>query len=923
MDEQFLMANRKESRTYFHLYREPRVLFFICDQSFSGFIVDRSREGLGVVVPDEDREIQPGDIISAMYIDKPEMEYCVEGLKIVYSKRDDISRKVNVGVMVADDEQINQLDRVFKKLMEAKKPAKKRKAASTPQQKPSKPDRLPASRMENHYGDEAVKSRLEWIKEHYGINARFLKSNRLYQDRVVGHIENYIGTVEVPVGIAGPILVKGTYTDGYVAVPIATSEGALVSSITRGAKACSMCGGIRVHVTRQHMIRAPMFVCENMDGAINLQKWIEQHQTKIVKKAESVSSVARLTRLESVLFNNALHIKFFYDTGDASGQNMTSACTFFACEWIETKIKNDPSIKYSYYRIEGNFSGDKKINYQNFITGRGVGVVADAFVKENVLRRLLRVKPEEIVEGWRHAEVAASQIGMFGANINFANVVAGIFTATGQDIACVHESAGGILKVNQEEGGVRISAFLPSLVIGTVGGGTNLPSQRECLDIMGCYGNGRVFRLAEIIAAACLSLDLSTMAAIASGDFVHAHEKLGRNRPKKTLARSEVNKRFFNKMVYDKECKVVSARKKVIDASAGVTSSILNKRRVGYTGIFKYTLSFEKGKRSWSEPLVLKLKSSDTEMVEIGINIARLSGEDRLPGLFEAYHDVFGYDRSCVREILMYEQADDRVKRYFPRLYGSMINEDRGIYSVLMEDFSDQPMLNKVDDISEWTEPRIRKVLSTLAEIHSIYLDNYETLMEAVPLKKYNPDTIYQCRHLLRELTKYNYSRHTDIVSKELQKILNKYLRKLYDHTEGMQRFPMTLSHNDSNPRNILFRRYKDGDFPIMYDWELSLIQNPQHDLVEFLVFVLPRDNFTDNFNKYAEFYLDELNRISGLKFGKTEFFGVLLMNALDLAAVRFNLYLLVHNINRFGFLGRVYANLAHLITSRYRYVFG
>ncbi|MDP7421879.1 MAG: phosphotransferase, partial [bacterium] len=865
-----------------------------------------------------------GDIISSMYIVHPEKDYCVEGLTVAFAKRDDVARKINVGVMAAGQEQKDQLATVFALLMEARKPAKKQRKKKVEEKKRGiHPDRIPASRMLNHYDDEAVKSRLDWIKEFYGINARYLKSNRLYPDRVVGHIENYVGTVEVPVGVAGPILVKGTYTDGYVAVPIATTEGALVSSITRGARACNMCGGVKVHVTRQHMLRAPMFICQDMDGAINLQRWIEKHREEIIAKAESISSVARLVRLEPVLFNNALHVKFFYDTGDASGQNMTSACTFFACEWIETKVKEYSSIKYRHYRIEGNFSGDKKLNYQNFILGRGISVVADAFVNERVLRRLLRVTPGDLVDGWRNAEVAAAQIGMFGANINFANVVAGVFTATGQDIASVHESAGGIIKVYCEGDGVRVSTVLPSLVIGTVGGGTSLPSQRECLEIMGCYGSGRVFRLAEIIAAACLSLDLSTMAAIASGDFVHAHERLGRNRPKKTLAKSEVNKKFISQLLYDKEARVISAKTKDIDASAGVTSSILNKRRMGYTGIFRYTLALEKEDRKYEQPVVLKLKSSDTEMVEIGINIARLSGEDRLPGLFEAYHDVFGYEQSCVREILIYEKSCDTVKQYFPRLYGSMINDERSIYSLVMEDFNDQPMLNTIDNTESWTEERIKSMLTALADIHGAYLGDYRALQDVVPIKVFDPETVYKARHLLRELTKYNYSRHTDIVSKQLLKILNKYLRKLPEHTEGMAAFPMTLSHNDSNPRNVCFRRQDGGDIPIIYDWELSLIQNPQHDLVEFLVFVLPNEKFTDNFNKYADFYLVELRKRTGKRFSKKAFFDVLLMNALDLAAVRINLYLLVHNINRFGFLKRVYGNLAHLITSHYGMVFG
>ncbi|MBN4077354.1 hydroxymethylglutaryl-CoA reductase, partial [Sulfobacillus acidophilus] len=399
------------------------------------------------------------------------------------------------------------------------------------------------------YSEEARLERLSFIREKTAAKLKSMQDTSLVAQRLTGNIENLIGSVEIPVGIAGPLLVKGEKARGTFYAPLATTEGALVASATRGATAISKSGGVSTKVVKQQMIRVPLFILSKMKGAFLFVDWIRDHVDEIREQTKKVSRHAQLISLEPFLLGNMVHIKFFYATGDAAGQNMTTTCTWQACQWIMQQMKHIPQIEFENFIIDANMSGDKKVNYQSFISGRGTRVISECFLDEAVLKKVLKVTPAQLAEAQRVVLSGSIQVGMIGHNINVANIIAAMFTSLGQDIACVHESSLAQLNIHEVQGGVYASMVLPSLIIGTVGGGTHLPRQNEFLQILGCAGPSNSAKLAEIIAGFCLSLDISTLSAVANGQFASAHEKLGRNKPVKWFSKEDLSGEFFLKLL--------------------------------------------------------------------------------------------------------------------------------------------------------------------------------------------------------------------------------------------------------------------------------------------------------------------------------------------------------------------------------------
>lgn len=901
-----MRSKRQNPRTFFY-EGLPAVLFFIKDKTYSGFISDRSRNGLGIITSDSTLDVIPGDVISRIYIGKPENEYVVEELKIAYISYDESEGNYRLGIYADSEEIANRLNKVMHQATEERVSFGAEEFKNT---------KIPYFGGQEHYSTTAIETRLKWLQEVTKTKIEYLPQSILEPRALAGNIENYIGAVQIPIGISGPILVKGTYTDDYIPIPIATIEGALVSSLNRGIKVCNLAGGIRTQVTRQSMVRAPVFFCNDLAGAVNLERWVHNNMKFIIDKAESVSSVAQLISIEPFIFGNALHLRFSYQTGDAAGQNMTTACTWYACEWIADKIAGDNSIGFDYYMIEGNMSGDKKINFQNIIKGRGIAVVAEVIIPEQILQKILRVSAKEMANGWSAAEAGGMRIGMIGSNVNFANVIAGIFVSTGQDIASIHESSLGIIKMIEEDGNLRVHAYLPSLVIGTVGSGTNLPVQKECLNIMGCDGQGKVYRLAEIIAASCLALDISTAAAISTNEFVSAHERLGRNRPKAALSKSKLNAQFFTKLLNSKDRVITFVEELPIINNQGIVSTILDKKRNGIKGIFKYHLKAKSPKQEKEDNFtaILKLKSSDKEIINIGLGLSRLSGQDRLPGLFEANLNIFGFNDSHLREIEFYRNMTPEIARFCPNILGTGFDERRNIFAILMEDLSDTSHFNTVDDPSFWDDSSIKTALEQLADFHSVYFQKPEDIPVEIKVNQFDPDTLLEAGEFLTTLTQYNANRFPELISGKLLKIFQNYFENNVEAYELMLKTPMTLTHNDCNPRNLCFKEENDEIKLILYDWELPCFQNPQHDLIEFLSFTLPENTPLHLFTDYAIYYCQQIEKKVGRRFLKKSFLDALYINALDLATVRFNLYLLAHNIVKFSFLKRVYKNLGNFI---------
>ncbi len=774
--------------------------------------------------------------------------------------------------------------------------------------------KIPQFTRRKHYQPEAVSARIQWAEAMSGTKLNHMLHSGLKPEALAGNIENYIGTVQIPVGVAGPLLINGVYANGYIPLPIATTEGALISSITRGAQTCNEAGGIIVSVRRQTMVRAPVFFCSDMDGAINLERWIQDHIEAIRDKAESFSSVARLVQVLTHVFDNTVHVQFYYSTGDASGQNMTSACTLMACRWIKRRLRHHPHIGLENFMIEGNLSGDKKANFQNFSLGRGITVTSTCRIPGPLLKSRLRISPERFVRYYQAGEVGALQAGMVGANINFANIIAGLFSSTGQDIACVHESALGYLKMRQDNEDLVVSAYLPSIVIGTVGGGTQLPTQAECLALMGCAGAGKAFRFAEIIGAACLALDLSTAAAVATNEFVHAHEHFGRNRPNAKLAWSQIDTKFFSDLLDNDSIIIESVTRGDLDTRNGIISDVAQSGSHGVSGLFRYHLRLRLEKKVKKATSVLKIKPSVQELVTIGVRVARLTGDDTLGGLFESQFQVFNLKNSNIREIGLYQKVDRRLAAYMPRIYGTRCEHRRNIFAILMEDLSECFLLNTGNDPSKWQPEHIKAALAGLSDMHAVYWNGHHKLPKSVPIEAISVSRYKSSKPLLQALTRFNAARYPDLISNSLKELLEKVLDDLPAFVSKLEHQPMTLTHNDFNPRNLCFRTHGGSLQLVAYDWELATYQNPQHDVMEFLLFTLAADAPLALIDRYADdYYRMLLQKVDHLP-PRDEFFKGFYFNAVELALNRFNLYLMGHNLLNFEFMNRVYGNLSRYL---------
>lgn len=378
----------------------------------------------------------------------------------------------------------------------------------------------------NNFSPEIIAERQRFIREHSATDIQHVFSHSFDPAVANGNIENFIGVAQVPIGLAGPVLINGEHANGWFHIPLATTEGTLVASYNRGMKVLSMSGGIKTTVTGDQMQRAPVFVFNDARGARDFAFWIDENMDGIRTAAEATSSIAKLSGIEKYHANKFMFLRFNFRTGDAAGQNMVGRATYFACEWIRANC----SLVGRYF-LESNFATDKKGSYINTIMTRGKRVTAEATVPRQILLDNMRTSPESLHYHHQVSTIAGFMSGVNNNGAHSPNGITAMFIATGQDVANVAESSAGVLYVEvTPDGDLYMSITIPSLIVATYGGGTNLPTQRECLEILGCHGRDKVFKLAEIISAVVLAGELSLGAAISSLDWVTSHEKLGRNR---------------------------------------------------------------------------------------------------------------------------------------------------------------------------------------------------------------------------------------------------------------------------------------------------------------------------------------------------------------------------------------------------------
>lgn len=367
----------------------------------------------------------------------------------------------------------------------------------------------------------ATQKRLSWVQKILGLKLSAIPDEGFDLSKAKRNIENYLGTARIPIGLSGPICVNGQYAKGLFYVPMATTEGTVIDNYTRGMLAITAAGGAKTLIEKDELHISPSFELKQMEDAPQFFAWISEHFQEIKAAAESTTKHGKLLRIRPFFLTSdrvALQMSFF--TEDAAGLTIVVLAAYTACEYIAQKC----TLAKKFY-LRSNLSSDKKASFFNYIEGYGKSVMATVDYPGEVLAHHLNATAEGMYDFWYQSIFGGLQSGMLGLNAHFANGLAAIYVATGQDLAHIVNAAAGVSIVQRlEEGGLRITVRLPSLVVGTLGGGTSLPTQRESLELMGCYGAGNVGKFAEIIAATLLAGETSICASLSSGsNFISAH----------------------------------------------------------------------------------------------------------------------------------------------------------------------------------------------------------------------------------------------------------------------------------------------------------------------------------------------------------------------------------------------------------------
>lgn len=380
------------------------------------------------------------------------------------------------------------------------------------------PKRIPAG---NDFTTPGLRRRQEHLLDQ-GMELQALAGERKSYpaEKLKGNIENLIGFSQVPVGVIGPLRINGLYARDDFFIPLATTEGAMVASYNRGAYVISQSGGASAICLTESVSRAPCFLFRNLIEAGLFLHWIFEQYDSFQETVNETTGHGRLIDLKTTVNSSTVHLLFEYTTGDAAGQNMVTVATEAICNRILTESPVTPQTWF----LEGNLSGDKKASMHSFLGARGKKVVAEAVIPEKIVSKFLNSTPKAMARYSKTSTLGGIQSGAIGVQGHFANGLAGLFIACGQDVACVSEAAIGITEMEVTDNNeLHVSVSLPNLTVGTVGGGTHLPTARECLQMMDCYGKDKARKFAEICAVTAMAGEISIIGALAAGEFGQAH----------------------------------------------------------------------------------------------------------------------------------------------------------------------------------------------------------------------------------------------------------------------------------------------------------------------------------------------------------------------------------------------------------------
>ena len=385
--------------------------------------------------------------------------------------------------------------------------------------------RIPRDR-DDDYAPEPIKARQQLIRGGTGSTLDHASTYSLDPSTLPGNVESFFGVAQVPMGVAGPLRVNGEHAQGDFLVPLATTEGTLVASYNRGMKLCREAGGVTTTILDDRMQRAPVFSFDSAREMRAFRDWLDSHFEEVAAAAEETTRSGKLVDIQTFPVSKLLYTRFNYTTGDAAGQNMTGKATFAACAWIKQNYAGE-----LHFLLEGQFATDKKTSIVNMLHTRGKRVVAEITLPAALVEKHMNVTTEKLYNARMRGQLGSMMSVTNNNGLHSANGITAMFIATGQDVANVAESSAlyGFSEL-LPNGDYYASVTLPSLIVATYGGGTGLATQRECLEMLGCYGSGGVGKLTEIIAATVLAGELSLGSAVVAEEWVEAHDKHGRNR---------------------------------------------------------------------------------------------------------------------------------------------------------------------------------------------------------------------------------------------------------------------------------------------------------------------------------------------------------------------------------------------------------
>jgi hydroxymethylglutaryl-CoA reductase (NADPH) len=385
--------------------------------------------------------------------------------------------------------------------------------------------------FKRNYEEDFIRERRQWLMQTAQISLSHINKYSILPEDVKGNIENFIGTTQVPIGLMGPLKVCGEFAKGVFYVPMATTEGALVETYQRGAVALTKSGGVRTKILRDGNYLDPVFIVRDLKSAEKLVHWVTKNFDRLKKLVKQVTKHGELKSIEPFIVGRRVILKFFYHTQDAMGANIINMATEKICQYI---TKHIPTEKYL---LRSNLSSEKKASGMNLVANYGKEVLVEAVLPQQIVSRYLNASTEEIATAWHSWALGSFHAGMLGINAQFANGLAAMYIACGQDVAHIVNGSVGLNMLElTKEGDLYAALKLPNILVGTVGGGTALGTQRECLQILGCYGQGKSRKFAEIVGATLLAGELGICAGITTMEFLAPHVRANQYTREKAYA---------------------------------------------------------------------------------------------------------------------------------------------------------------------------------------------------------------------------------------------------------------------------------------------------------------------------------------------------------------------------------------------------